>query len=402
MALRLVDSGWDREFIRALERDHRAVRVCSPFIKLRATERLLAHGRPETLEVITRFDLADFAARVSDTSALRLLLDAGATIRGVKRLHAKVFFLGADHVIVTSANLTERGLRTNHEFGFVANDPEVVDPALRYFRSLWGRAGSDLTIERIDHWDQTIAAVRVRGAAPAMIDDLPDEGAEAGLAEDAPVVLPRDADSSDIAASAVATIPTFEDAGQAFVKFFGRSDDRALPSASVLHEVRRAGCHWACTYPRRPRQTRPGALIFMARLVRGPKDIRIFGFGVGDEHVPGRDDATDADIALRPWKSRWPHYIRIDGARFVDGTLACGVSLYELMDDLGPLCFATTKARAEAGEVGISPRMAYARQAAVELSPEGTAWVAERLAAGFARRGVIQRASMDTLDWPAL
>jgi hypothetical protein len=86
MTTRLVDRGWQRELNRALKRDHSTVRVCSPFIKRRAAERLLAHGSPGTFQVITRFDLGGFAARVSDTCALRLLLEAGATIRGVKRL----------------------------------------------------------------------------------------------------------------------------------------------------------------------------------------------------------------------------------------------------------------------------------------------------------------------------
>ena len=38
--------------------------------------------------MITRFNLADFAEGVSDIEALRLLLDAGANIRGIRNLHA--------------------------------------------------------------------------------------------------------------------------------------------------------------------------------------------------------------------------------------------------------------------------------------------------------------------------
>jgi hypothetical protein len=76
--------------------------------------------------------------------------------------------------------------------------------------------------------------------------------------------------------------------------------------------------------------------------------------------------------------------------------------LYALMADLGPLCFATAKRRVELGELGVDPRRAYGQQPAVELSPEGTAWIAERLAMAFQQRGLLQPASMDRLDWPRL
>src|SRR5947209_656930 len=114
-------------------------------------------------------------------SALRLLVDAGARIRGVKRLHAKLYLLGHQHVIVTSANLTERGLLANHEFGLVADEPALVGSAVRYFRRLWRRAGSDLSTDRIDAWENLLAGVRLRGAAPSVVDSLPDDGTEAGL-----------------------------------------------------------------------------------------------------------------------------------------------------------------------------------------------------------------------------
>ena len=69
------------------------------------------------LKVITRFNLDDFAGEVSDISALRLLLQAGAQIRGIKNLHAKLYLIGGGHVILTSANLTDAALRRNHELG---------------------------------------------------------------------------------------------------------------------------------------------------------------------------------------------------------------------------------------------------------------------------------------------
>src|SRR4051812_34012223 len=101
--MRLVHTAWETELADALEADHPSVRIVCPFIKRRAAERLLEHGAPAHFEVITRFNLADFGSRVSDTDALRLLIQHGARIRGVRNLHAKLYLLGAKRAIVTSA-----------------------------------------------------------------------------------------------------------------------------------------------------------------------------------------------------------------------------------------------------------------------------------------------------------
>ena len=71
--IRLVDAGWDQELSEAIRADRSEVRIVCPFIKKRALEDLLSH-RPGNVQVITRFNLADFAEGVSDIEALRLLL----------------------------------------------------------------------------------------------------------------------------------------------------------------------------------------------------------------------------------------------------------------------------------------------------------------------------------------
>ena len=85
--IRLVDAGWGPELSAAIRADPGEVRIVCPFIKIGALDCLLSH-RPDNVQVITRFNLADFAEGVSDTAALRLLLDAGASIRGIRSLHA--------------------------------------------------------------------------------------------------------------------------------------------------------------------------------------------------------------------------------------------------------------------------------------------------------------------------
>jgi hypothetical protein len=82
MSFRLVEKGWSAELTTAMRRHAGAVRIMLPFIKRDALQRLLAARSPHGLRIITRFNLDDFAAGVSDTAALRLAIKAGAKTRG--------------------------------------------------------------------------------------------------------------------------------------------------------------------------------------------------------------------------------------------------------------------------------------------------------------------------------
>src|ERR1017187_5177562 len=94
-----------------------------------------------------------------------------------------------------------------------------------------------------------------------------------------------------------------EAAPQWFVKFFGSNTMRADRTLDILDEVKRSGNHFACPYPRgrRPRAVRDGAVIYMGRLVSDPNDILIYGKAIGSKHDPLRDDASEAEVQLRPW-----------------------------------------------------------------------------------------------------
>lgn len=334
--------------------------------------------------MITRFCLTDFASRVSDISALRTLLEGGAQIRGVRNLHAKLYLFGRNRAILTSANLTETGLSTNHELGFVAEDASVVDPCHQYFDNLWGRAGQDLRTEKLADWEQEVSKFLAAGAHQGRARKLGDEGVDVGIPA-----------RSDVFPSWVG------DAEYAFVKFFGESSNRAARSMQIVDEVRRSGAQWACAYPKgkRPRGVPDASIIFMGRLVKEPNDVLIFGRAVAIHHEPGRDDATAADIRDRPWKVRWPHYVRVHHAEFIAGNMANGVSLNELMDSLDANSFASTQRNAGTGNT--DPRRAYMQQPAVKLSRQGAAWLSEQLERAYDKYGRLAPAIMDGLDWPS-
>ena len=321
MTFRPVDTGWASELVDGLREDARELRIVCPFIRARALAPLLAL-QPELIRVITRFKLADFADGVSDLTALRNLIGAGASVRGIRNLHAKLYLLGANRAIVTSANLTEAGLWRNHEFGMFTDDHAAVGACHAYFDDLWGRAGDDLGLDQLEKWTATVTQHLASGARPGRSVRLEDFGADADIDDPPRLETPQ----------------LFADPPQAFVKFLGDSTNRAPACFLTLDEIDRAGCHWALSYPlnKRPRRVEDGAVMFIARLTDEP-DIRVFGRAIGMKHQEGRDDATPADIERRPGIERWPHYIRVHHAEFVAGTMVNGVSLNELWTPSTPI-----------------------------------------------------------------
>ena len=382
---RLVDERWDRQFAEALSDGVDELRIVCPFIKDGALKKLLRR-KPRKIRVITRFNLADFAAGVSDVNALQRLLDAGATVRGVKNLHTKLYLFGESRAIITSANLTEAAMERNHELGIVSDDAVLMKNCHAYFNNLWQRSGSDLQRQRLESWDEKVTKYQVGGGRPNDAVGLDDFGVEAGIVESSPYRVPL----------------VVTEASQAFVKLLGNADDRSSLSTHVLEEVESSGCHWAVCYPvrRRPIGVKDGDVIFMGRLTEDPNDIRVFGRAIGIAYKEGRDDATDADIERRGWKERWARYIRVHSAEFVDGTLADGVSLNEMMDTLEEDSFASTQRNSAKRRGNTNPRHSYRQQAAIKLSMEGKLWLDERLQEAFEKHGKVSQEQLNELDWP--
>ena len=379
MAIQLVDREWGKELTEAIRDDDSELRVICPFIKVGALERLLRH-HPHNVQVITRFNLADFAEGVSDVAALRKLVNADARVRGVRNLHAKLYIFGESRAIITSCNLTEAALNRNHEFGIIVEAGATIAKCLDYFNNLWQLAGSDLLSDQVDAWERTVTDYWLRGAHPNEGGGLGDFGVDTGITDAAPAQVPT----------------VVADASQAFVKLLGMGDNRVPLSVSTIEEIDGGGCHWAACYPanKRPRGVKDDAVIFMGRLTSDPNDIRVFGRAIGMAYRAERDDASPADIELRPWKEKWSRYIRVHHPEFVAGTMENGVSLNELMDTLKADSFASTQRNAARGKGNTNPLHAYHQQAAVALSTEGRSWLVERLQAAFEAHGKVPRDSL--------
>ena len=379
----LVDQNWKRVLDDAIDADASSIRVICPFVKRGAVEHLLRRQRKKPFQLITRFCLTDFFHGVSDPGALELLLAHGARIRGIRNLHSKVYLFGQTRAIVTSANLTTAALSRNHEFGFVTDEVSIVSRCGRYFDDLWKRAGTDLSLIQPREWIRQVNTCLARANPSADPFELTDNGVDAKLPKER-IVRARWAG----------------DATQTFVKFFGEGHTRADRQQSILDEVQRSGSHAAGSYPKgkRPRQVKDGATMFMARLVKDPNDILIYGRATAVSYMQSRDDAGKADIARRSWKAKYPHQIRVYHPEFIAGKLSNGVSLNQLMDRFKDQAFASTQRNAARAKGNKDPRHAYRQQPAVELSREGAAWMNEQFERALSDKGRLSAGDLARID----
>jgi len=377
MTTRFIDKSWNDAFGQAIRSTKHEVLLMAPFIQ-GPTVRALLGRKNLAIRVITRFSLTDFYEGVSSLDALEFLLQRGAEVKGIRHLHSKVYVFDGARAFVTSANLTQAALNTNHEFGADTDNTELVASAVGYFEGLWDRAGAVLTAKQLGDWKKTIREKHQQHHGRADRMRLPDYGTKLGFRPPPSRQLSR-------------RRPRAKGAPQFFVKFFGEGDKRLAHDHPVLDEIDRSQCHWACTYPKnkRPRSVQDGAIMYMGRLVHSPNDTLIYGKAIGGAYRDGDDDASPADIAQRGWKEKWPHYIRVQEPEFVAGVLKNGVSLNELMDTFGSGAFASTERNAAAGSGNTNPRRAFRQQAAVELTPEAAKWLDRRLDRAFAQHGKV-------------
>lgn len=360
---RLVSEGWEEVVLGARRGSPDGLRIVCPFIKERAVSRIIDSGAGSA-EVITRFDLNCYYDGVSDLEALEALLDAGARVRGKRGLHSKLYLFGGATAIGTSANVTDAGMLRNYEFGFVSDEAEVLAACQTYFDRLWLKSGEDLTRTQLSEWRKVVAAARRKGGGGTR-PKLPDYGAKG---PGGPLAL-------------AAARKGEEYPNQAFLKFMGTASERAPLDLGIAEMVAESGCAWACTYPtaQRPRQIQDGDKLYMARLT-APDDILIFGYATGWRHRDDEDVATKKEIDERWWKKRYRNYIRVHDGHFIDAELEVGISMREMLNELGADAWRSTQENARAGRgKNTDPFASYLRKPGMQLTDISRAWIDRRL-----------------------
>ena len=366
--MELFFRNWYDKLLGELTRTKR-LRIVTPFIKEQVVRKIQEEFDFNNFELITRYNLRDFASNVSSIDGLIFSVDKGASIYGIRELHSKIYLFDNRAAIITSANLTTGGLINNYECGIFLTDTTTIQNLHNYFDGLKSIAGKKLTLEQCEQWQQQLYQVEILNTK---IPSLPDYGASQ-------IQIEKDKNY--------------------YIKFFGTAHDRVPLTFTTRQEIERALCHYACDFSenKKPRQIQDGDIIYMARMTHSPYDYAIYGKAEAIKFVDGRDEATEDEIAERPWKREWPIYLRLINPIFIDGSMGDCVLLYELVKALDYESFPSTKRRYENGERNINPYRSLSQQAYVKLTTTAVEWLEPRFQEALSRVGRVDNTFIEHL-----
>ncbi len=337
------------------------LKIISPFVKEQVVRKIQSQFDFQDFELVTRFNLQDFAMKVSSLSGLKFSVESGARIFGIKELHSKVYLFDKRAAIITSANLTNGGLISNYECGIFFTDKNIIQNLHKYFNKLKTIASNKLTVEDCDDWETKLTGIEVR---KGKANTLPDYGA---------------------------SLVKFDKTKNYYIKIFGNSDNRVTLDFPITKEIDSALCHYACGFPlkKQPQQVNEGDIIFMARMIENPNDYAIFGKAVALKYTKGRDKASEKEIAERPWKQHWPIYLRVKNPVFINGTMTDGIFLSDLISKFDYDSFPSTRQRYENGEKDIKPTRSLMRKAYVKLTHNSAEWLEQKLGEALSNIGQV-------------
>ncbi len=86
--------------------------------------------------MVTNVNLRSMYKRSSDIGALRLILDNGGLVYNYQKLHSKIYIFDDKKAIITSANLTSSGLKTNFEYGVIFNETTLANSVCQDYSRL--------------------------------------------------------------------------------------------------------------------------------------------------------------------------------------------------------------------------------------------------------------------------
>lgn len=359
---------WYNKLLDELPRTKK-LKIISPFVKEQVVRTIQSKFDLKDFELITRFNLQDFASKVSSLEGLRFAVEQGSEIHGIRNLHSKVYLFDERAAIVTSANLTDGGLRSNYECGIFITDKDIIQELVTYFDQLKNMAGESLSISMCDDWLNQISKLKIENSE---IRKLPDYGK---------------------------TKVFIKNEKSYYVKFFGTNDNRVDFDFSIKEEIDRALCQYACCFPenKKPRQVKDGDFIYMARMTHSPNDYAIFGRAEALAFVEGRDKPTKKELLERPWKKEWPVYLRVKNGVFIDGKMRDGILLSDLISKFDYCSFPSTLRRYEAGEKEIIPKRALMQKAYIGLTHDAAQWLDLKFNAALENVGRVDNKFLDQL-----
>lgn len=139
------------EISRELSQAKKEILISSPWITY-IVEELSSFKNKEgtSIKIITRLIKEDINIGITDLEKFRVLKERfGAEIRYNNDLHAKIVVTDNKVAIISSANLTKKGLSVNYEAGICLKEKVMVSKVAQFFNEVW-KESKPLTEQAIE------------------------------------------------------------------------------------------------------------------------------------------------------------------------------------------------------------------------------------------------------------
>lgn len=152
----LVASPWATTFYGLVNIAEKELLVASPFISNKPLKRIVQIVEDRQLlnsisvDIVANLAVDNLLSGALDVAALLYLVQAipNSTVTYLPSLHAKIYIADTKVAVVTSANLTNRGLAGNREYGVLLRDPALV-AKVRTDLTKYALLGSKVSLETL-------------------------------------------------------------------------------------------------------------------------------------------------------------------------------------------------------------------------------------------------------------
>jgi HKD family nuclease len=130
MSVKLLKSPFENEFRTIFSKAKREIIFSSPYINDAGISILLNSVNPsnKSINILTNLSARNIVDNVTQPLALIKIYNAfgQTTVSSLEKLHAKVYIVDEKIAVITSANLTYGGLKSNFEYGVLLNDKKSI------------------------------------------------------------------------------------------------------------------------------------------------------------------------------------------------------------------------------------------------------------------------------------
>ena len=131
MSLQLFKSPFEKDFRILLGKTKRELTISSPYINesgINIFSNSIQDKSKIKLSVLTNFSVRNIIDDITQPSALLKIYDdfKETNISSLAKLHAKVYVVDETFAVITSANLTYGGIKSNFEYGVLIDDTKTV------------------------------------------------------------------------------------------------------------------------------------------------------------------------------------------------------------------------------------------------------------------------------------